>query len=282
MLNLSRTHAFILCALIIGLSSALLATFSLLQVQSLSLDINKMIKSSSFDHFIDDNSYRINNHIDLRIDNYIDRVKQEKVAEKYEPYELAVKWTNSGNHIYGNETARFTLVEYSDLECPYCKRYHSVPKRVVDLSDGLVAWQWKHFPLPFHNPVAAIEAQASECIASIAGNRAFWVYLQSIFDETKGNGQGAGDLVNLAQSIGIDEEKYTDCINTGKFRDKVAADRQHATELGITSTPVTYIVDNSTGQSIRLRGLQTPETIASTIQRMKKSSTVSLHKKMGG
>ncbi|MEW7976409.1 MAG: thioredoxin domain-containing protein, partial [Candidatus Sedimenticola endophacoides] len=126
----------------------------------------------------------MNEHIDVRIDAYIDRRKQEKVVRKYEAYELAAEQTRTGNHIYGNEDARFTLVEYSDLECPYCKRFHSVPKKVVDSSSGLVNWQWKHLPLPFHNPVAAVEAQASECVASIAGNRAFWVYLQQIFEET--------------------------------------------------------------------------------------------------
>lgn len=274
---LSSQQPITLAALAAAFLGIALAAFSLYQVQALSSSVDAVSTKAEFDHFFGDNAKQINEHIDVRIDAYIDRRKQEKVARKYEAYELAVEQTRTGNHIYGHEDARFTLVEYSDLECPYCKRFHSVPKKVVDSSSGLVNWQWKHLPLPFHNPVAAVEAQASECVASIAGNRAFWVYLQQIFEETKGNGQGAGDLVNIAQSIGVDEDMFSDCVNGGKFRDKVAADLQHAKDLGVNSTPVTFVVDNRTGQNTLLRGVQTPEAIVSTIQRMKKEADASLN-----
>lgn len=274
---LSSQQPITLAALVAALLGISLAAFSLYQVQALSSSVDAVSARAEFDHFFGDNAKQINEHIDVRIDAYIDRRKHEKVARKYEAYELAVDHTRTGNHIYGHEDARFTLVEYSDLECPYCKQFHSVPKKVVDSSSGLVNWQWKHLPLPFHNPVAAVEAQASECVASIAGNRAFWVYLQQIFEETKGNGQGAGDLVNIAQSIGVDEDSFSDCVNNGKLRDKVAADLQHAKDLGVNSTPVTFVVDNRTGQNTLLRGVQSPEAIVTTIHRMKKEADASLN-----
>lgn len=263
-------------ALTTSILGFVLAAFTFYQVLTLSSFVDALSTKADFAHFFGDNANEINEHIDLRIDAYIDRQKQENLDRKYDAYELAVEKTRTGNHIYGHEDARFTLVGYSDLECPYCKRFHSAPKKVVDSSSGLVNWQWKHLPLPFHNPVAVVEAQASECISNIAGNRAFWVYLQQVFEKTKGNGQGAGDLVSIAQSIGVDEDIFTDCVNGGKFRDKVAADIQQAKNLGINSTPVTFVVDNRTGQNTLLRGAQTPEAIVSTIRRMKKEADASL------
>ena len=265
----------------VGLLGVVLAAFSLYQVNNLTTTVAVVSENNGFEHLLNENTQEINDHIDLRIDSYIDRRKQEMVSRKYDAYDLAVEQTRTDNHIYGDEKARFTLVEYSDLECPYCKRFHSIPKKVVDSSSSLVNWQWKHLPLPFHNPVATVEAQASECVANIAGNRAFWVFLHAIFDETKGNGQGAGDLINLAQNIGVDEEKFTQCVNNGQFREKVARDLQHAKDLGVNSTPVTFVVDNHTGQNVMLRGLQSPEAIVSTIQRMKKDADTSKDKSAG-
>lgn len=262
-------------ALAIAVLSTLLAAISLYQIKLLSRNIEKVSIKTDFNHFFNGHAAQINEHIDVRIDAYIDRRKQEKIAKKYEGYELAAEKTRTRHHLYGNENARFTLIEYSDLECPFCKKFHSVLKKVIDSSLGLVNWQWKHLPLPIHNPMAAIEAEAAECVASIAGNRAFWVYLEQIFEETKGNGQGAGNLVSIAQNMGIDEQLVSDCINAQKFRDKVDTEFKQAKDLGIHSAPVTFIVDNQTGQNILLRGVQIPEAIVSTIQRMKKEADLS-------
>lgn len=269
---LSSQRPITFAALAFGILGFVLAAISLVQVQGVSNSVKSATAKSTFDALIGEDQTQINKHIQGQIDAYIQRQRQERVAQKYEAYQNAVEHTRTGNHIYGKEDARFTLVEYSDTECAYCKRYHSSPKAVVDSSNGLVNWQWKHLPLPMHNPVATVQAQAAECVSRIAGNRAFWVWLNQVFDETKGNGQGAGDLALLAQSIGIDIDKFVSCVNSGKFRDKVADDIQSAKELGVNSTPVTFIVDNHTGQSITLRGVTVPEAIASAIKRMKQEA----------
>ncbi|MBL4607581.1 MAG: thioredoxin domain-containing protein [Pseudomonadales bacterium] len=269
-------QSFVYTAIAIAICSLLLTAFSLHEVKQLKDVIESLNTDVDGEKFLADNSALVDSRIDNRIDAYIEERKQKKIARKYESYASASKKIQSGKHIYGNENARFTLVEWTDLECAYCKKFHQTPKKVVDASNGLVNWELKHLPLPFHNPVAAIEAHAAECVASISGNQAFWVFIQSVFEETKGNGQGAGDLVSLAQSIGIDEEKFSKCVNNGERRDVVASDIQHSKELGINSTPTTFIVDNRTGQHITIRGMQAPEAIASAIQRMKKEADISL------
>ena len=61
-----------------------------------------------------------------------------------------------------NPDAPVTLIEYSDFECPFCKRFHDTAKRLVDASEGQVNWVYRHFPLGFHNPGAQKQAEAAE------------------------------------------------------------------------------------------------------------------------
>lgn len=77
------------------------------------------------------------------------------------------------DHLYGNKNARYVLIEYSDFECPFCKRFHPTAQQLVTDYKGQLSWVYRHFPLPFH-PSAQEFAESSECIAKLAGNDAFW------------------------------------------------------------------------------------------------------------
>lgn len=204
--------------------------------------------------------------VDKRIELYVEKMKHAATAERLKPYELAAEVVESGKHIYGSLNARFTLVEYSDLECPFCKSFHSTPKNVVDYSDGLVNWEFVHFPLPMHNPVAFIEAQASECVSELAGNRAFWAFIGLVFDSTKGNGQQLPNLASIASSLGIDDNELLECVRSGRYKEKVQKSVDDGTKVGITGTPTTIIVDNHTGQVIPLNTQASFETINAAIQ----------------
>lgn len=188
--------------------------------------------------------------IDARIVRYAENERLRIIAEKFKPYSNAEEYTAGGKHIYGSKDARFTLVEYSDIECPFCKRFQAIPKEVVDSSKGLINWEFIHFPLPMHNPVAFIEAQSTECVASLNGNRAFWVYLDELFLKSKGNGQSLTDIAQIAKGVGVDEKKFLDCVRTGKFKEIVQSAIDRGNDLGITGTPTTFIVDNLSGKIV--------------------------------
>jgi protein-disulfide isomerase len=82
------------------------------------------------------------------------------------------------DHLIGNKDARFQLVEYSDFECPFCKKFHPTATKLYKENSD-IAWVYRHFPLDFH-ATAQKSAEASECIAKLGGNDAFWKFNETI------------------------------------------------------------------------------------------------------
>lgn len=202
------------------------------------------------------------------LENLASKKKSELVQAKYDRYENAPNETPGDKSIYGNVEARFTLLEFSDTECPYCKRFHDTPKQIVDSSKGNVNWQWKHLPLGFHNPVAKQQAIAAECIREQKGNKAFWVFLDDVFNQTQLNGRGVSNLAGLIEDIGADPKEAQECIQSGRYSEKVEADILQATNNGITGTPATVVVDNYTGRTQLMGGAQPAEAIMSMVRKM--------------
>jgi protein-disulfide isomerase len=156
------------------------------------------------------------------------------------------------DHIYGNPKAEVSLIEYSDFECPFCKRFHPTAKQVVDSYDGRVNWVYRHFPLAFHNPGAQKQAEASECAAALGGNEAFWRYADGIYARTRSNGNGfpLDGLVPLAEEIGLDANAFRACLESGKFTARVLEDYENGIKIGISGTPGNILLNNQTGDVV--------------------------------
>ena len=91
------------------------------------------------------------------------------------------------DHILGNVNAKIIIVEYSDLECPFCKMFHNTMHQVVEKSNGNVAWVYRHYPILQLHPKAFHEAEATECAWEQGGNSAFWKYTDKLFEITPSN-----------------------------------------------------------------------------------------------
>jgi len=156
------------------------------------------------------------------------------------------------DHIYGNPNAEVSLIEYSDFECPFCKRFHPTAQKVVDSYDGRVNWVYRHFPLAFHNPGAQKQAEASECASALGGNEAFWRYIDLIYERTRSNGNGfpLDGLVPLAAEVGLDPGEFRACLESGKFTGRVLEDYESGTKIGINGTPGTVLLNNQTGEVV--------------------------------
>jgi len=110
-----------------------------------------------------------------KVREIIDEVKSGKVTSEYKG-DLAE--VTESDHIMGNKNAPIVIVEYSDLECPYCKKFHKTAKQIVDESSGEVAWVYRHWVV---HPTALPKTVAAECVSKIKGNDAFWEYVDLVF-----------------------------------------------------------------------------------------------------
>ncbi|MDO8482210.1 MAG: DsbA family protein [bacterium] len=148
------------------------------------------------------------------------------------------------DHILGNPNAPIIMVEYSDLECPFCKSFHKTMQSLMDVygKDGKIAWVYRHFPLDIH-PKAPKEAEATECAAEQGGNKAFWDYVNKIFEITPtNNGLDHAQLPLIAGQIGLDVTAFQTCLDSGKYAEKVKADYADGLKAGVNGTPNTVLV----------------------------------------
>ena len=109
------------------------------------------------------------------VDKLIAEVNAGKVTT---PYTGDITGYQEGDHIIGNPNANIVIVEFSDLECPYCKRFSGTMKDIVASSNGQVAWIYRHWIV---HTGALAKAGAAECVAKLKGNDAFWKYTDLVF-----------------------------------------------------------------------------------------------------
>ena len=157
--------------------------------------------------------------------------------------------TNNGVHIKGNADAPILITEYSDTQCPFCKDYHQIMQQVMAKYGDSVAWQYKHFPLDFIHPYARREAEAAECVAEIAGEDAYWQYIDSVFASSP----SADRYTDIASAIGIDMDDFTRCVENDVFHDVVNEQYQDGIDLGAMGTPHS-IISTKDGREFVLNG----------------------------
>jgi protein-disulfide isomerase len=171
------------------------------------------------------------------------------------------------DHIHGNPEATVSLIEYSDFECPFCKRFHSVPLEVIEAYGEEVNWVFRHFPLEIHNPRAQKEAEATECAYEQGGNDAFWKYTDAIFAKTdsKGKDFSVSDLVTMSRDLGLDRQAFQACLDSGRTTSRVREDTLEGIKIGITGTPTTILINKRSGE-VRVRtGMVTVESLMTDI-----------------
>jgi protein-disulfide isomerase len=165
------------------------------------------------------------------------------------PADIVISDVTTDDHIYGNPKAEISLVEFSDLECPFCTRFHPTPKQIVDASNGTVNWVYRHFPLSSIHPDAQKLAEASECAAELGGNDKFWTFIDKVLTDAAKPAQ----IEAVADAVGIDGAKVVECMNSGKYAQKVNDQYNEALAAGGRGTPYTIVV-NADGEKAPING----------------------------
>lgn len=159
------------------------------------------------------------------------------------PSPLNIKPVSETDHILGSLNAPFKIVEFSDLECPFCKRFHQTMKDIRIAYGDTVSWIYRHYPLQELHTKALKEAEATECANELGGNDAFWKYTDRLFEITPSNdGLDLAELPKIATAIGLDKNKFEACLASGKYVDYIAEDRKDAENSGAQGTPYSVII----------------------------------------
>jgi protein-disulfide isomerase len=138
----------------------------------------------------------------------------------------------------GPKDAKVTIVEYSDFQCPFCtKGYTTLETEVLPSYKDKVRFCYKHLPLPFH-PWAEPAAVAMECMKQQSPEAAWAVY-RGYFEKQKEvtPANVKEKALEFAANDKVDKAKFDACYDGKQTLDKVKADKQEATSLGLTGTP---------------------------------------------
>ncbi|MDP1625300.1 MAG: thioredoxin domain-containing protein [bacterium] len=172
------------------------------------------------------------------------------------------------DHIRGILNAPVKIVEYSDTECPFCKRFHLTMKQVMDEygANGKVAWVYRHFPLDQLHSKARKESVALECAAEQGGNDKFWAYADRLYEITPANdGLDLAELPKIAKFVGLDTTKFNECLSSGKYDKHIEDDVQNAVATGGRGTPWSIVV-GAQGKVYPLSGAQPYAAIKQLIE----------------
>ncbi|QNM96706.1 DsbA family protein [Chitinimonas koreensis] len=162
--------------------------------------------------------------------------------------------------LYGRADARFTVIEYADLECPYCRTHFPALKRWIDVNPD-VNWQWHHLPLPMHEPAATAGARLAECAGETGGHAAFWQALEWYYAHTRGNGQGPPQDTRYPDLSPAVQQ----CLGSDRPDAVIRSQAAEAAQAGIAATPALRLRDRTSGKSIVLHGPVEGDALLSAI-----------------
>lgn len=181
----------------------------------------------------------------------------EAAAENTDQVPVALLALQPDDHVLGNPNADVLIIEYSDTECPFCKKFHETMIQLINQygKNGQVAWVYRYFPLDQIHPKSRKEGEALECANEQGGNEAFWKYTEKIFAITPANnGLDAAQLPLIAGEIGLDVAKFNTCLASGKYAARIEKDFESGVSVGVKGTPFTMIWNKKTGKQVLVNG----------------------------
>jgi protein-disulfide isomerase len=151
-----------------------------------------------------------------------------------------VSGATSDDHVRGPDTARVTLIEYGDYQCPPCTNTNRDVEALLAKYPNDLRLIYRHFPIRPHRN-ARLAAEAAEA-AEEQGR--FWEMHAKLFERQK-EWYGVSDPVPLftryAEELGMDRGRFTDSLRTHRFGQRVIAAHDHGSELGVRGAPAFFV-----------------------------------------
>ena len=172
----------------------------------------------------------------------------------------------SVDHILGNPNAPVKVVEYADLECRFCKTFHTTMHQIMDYygTSGKVAWVFRPFPLAQLHSKAPREAEAAECAADQGGDATFFKYVDAVYATTPSdNGLDLAQLPVIAQQLGLNVDTFNQCLNSGKYTQRIQTMYNEAIKAGGQGTPFILLMVGT--EAVILQGSQPYDSMRAAI-----------------
>ena len=140
------------------------------------------------------------------------------------------------DHLRGSRNAAVTLIEYADFQCPFCARAHAALTELQGRHGERLALVFRHLPLADKHPFAEAAAEAAEA-AGAQGK--FWEMHDLLFANQ--DKLDAGALSAIADTLGLDVDRFDDEVENARYRDRVDLHADQARALGADRTPTFFI-----------------------------------------
>jgi len=145
--------------------------------------------------------------------------------------------------ILGDKTkAKVAIVEFTDFECPFCKRFHAdtfdgLVKDFVDTGKAVIVT--RDFPLSFHEPKATEDAALAECVRKEKGDAAYFAFTKVLYQNTAAGGKGLapGKTEELIRKAGANAQSVIACSTTEAVLQEIAKDMADGAKAGVSGTP---------------------------------------------
>lgn len=175
----------------------------------------------------------------------------------------------SDAYIQWSGDAKILIVEYADLECPFCKRMHddltlqNIQKKYGDQ----LAYTFKHYPLPFH-PLALPAAHTAECVAELRWSEGYYKFIDRVFSFDT---PSETNIDTILTEMNLNNETVRACIRDEKFRKKIEGQiNQGISFFSINGTPGNVIINTKTGNYEIVSGAQPEANFVEVVDRLLK------------
>jgi protein-disulfide isomerase len=146
--------------------------------------------------------------------------------------------------VRGNKDSKVEVIEYSDLECPFCLKHNKTMAQLYNEYKDKVKFVFRHFPLSFHEN-AYKAAMAVECAAE---QGKFWEMHDAAFVANEAEKMGVDTWKADAKKMGLDTAKFNACLDGDKYATKISTDQNEGSAAGVSGTPTTFISGEIVGE----------------------------------
>jgi protein-disulfide isomerase len=183
-------------------------------------------------------SYLQNQKLNARRQEFLESLvaKSKVVVHLQPPPVFRNEVSADGAPFKGGAKAVVTIVKFEDFQCPFCKQVQPTFEKLLARYGDKIKLAHRDFPIDSLHPQARLAHEAARC-ANEQGK--FWAYHDKVYANS--SKVGVEDLKSYAKEVGLDQTKFDQCVDVGKYKAAVQKDIDEGNRLGVTGTPAFFI-----------------------------------------